>query len=44
MAFEAEVNGHKIILDAGSHVGGEDRGHAQNHLCLQPLAVVLPWM
>lgn len=26
MAFEAEVNGHKIILDAEPHVGGENRG------------------
>jgi len=26
MAFEAEVNGHKIIIDAGQHVGGENRG------------------
>ena len=26
MAFEAEVNGHKIILDSDSAVGGEDRG------------------
>lgn len=26
MAFEADVNGHKIILDAETPVGGEDRG------------------
>jgi putative redox protein len=26
MAFEAEVNGHKILLDADSEVGGENRG------------------
>jgi putative redox protein len=26
MAFEAEVNGHKIILDAEENVGGLDRG------------------
>jgi putative redox protein len=26
MAFEAEVNGHKIVLDAGPQVGGENRG------------------
>jgi len=26
MCFETEVNGHKIILDAVSAVGGEDRG------------------
>jgi putative redox protein len=26
MAFEADVNGHKIVLDAASEVGGENRG------------------
>jgi len=26
MAFEANVNGHKIILDAEANVGGKDRG------------------
>ena len=26
MAFEWEVNGHKIIIDAVENVGGEDRG------------------
>ena len=26
MAFEAYVNGHKIVMDAESHVGGENRG------------------
>ncbi len=26
MAFESEVNGHKIIIDADDRVGGEDRG------------------
>jgi len=26
MCFEAEVNGHKVILDAVDAVGGEDRG------------------
>lgn len=26
MAFEADVKGHKIILDAEPHVGGEGRG------------------
>ncbi len=26
MAFESEINGHKIIIDADSSVGGEDRG------------------
>lgn len=26
MAFEADVNGHKIVMDADQHVGGENRG------------------
>ena len=26
MAFEIEVSGHKLIIDAEPHVGGEDRG------------------
>jgi putative redox protein len=26
MAFESEINGHKIIIDADSSVGGENRG------------------
>lgn len=26
MAFETEVSGHKIIIDAGPQVGGENRG------------------
>ena len=26
MAFEAEINGHKIVIDAGPLVGGENRG------------------
>ena len=26
MAFESEINGHKITIDAEPHVGGEDRG------------------
>jgi putative redox protein len=26
MAFEAEINGHKIVMDANPEVGGEDRG------------------
>lgn len=26
MAFESEVNGHRIVLDATDAVGGEDRG------------------
>ncbi len=26
MAFETEINGHSIIMDADSDVGGEDSG------------------
>jgi putative redox protein len=26
MAFESEINGHKIIIDAKEEVGGQDRG------------------
>ncbi len=26
MAFEADINGHKIIIDADEKVGGKDRG------------------
>jgi putative redox protein len=26
MAFEADVNGHRIVIDAEPHVGGENRG------------------
>jgi Predicted redox protein, regulator of disulfide bond formation len=26
MAFEADVDGHKIVIDADPHVGGENRG------------------
>ena len=26
MAFEADVDGHKIVIDAELHVGGEKRG------------------
>lgn len=37
MAFEAEVNGHKIVLDAESHVGGEDRGPRPKPLMLLAL-------
>ena len=26
MAFESEINGHKIVIDANEEVGGENRG------------------
>ena len=38
MAFEAEVNGHKIILDAAEPVGGENRGPRPKPLMLVALA------
>lgn len=38
MAFEAEVNGHKIILDAEAEVGGKDRGPRPKPLMLVALA------
>ena len=38
MAFEAEVNGHKIILDAAEAVGGENRGPRPKPLMLVALA------
>src|SRR5665811_18702 len=38
MAFEAEINGHKIILDAAEGVGGENRGPRPKPLMLTALA------
>jgi len=38
MAFEADVNGHKIVLDAAAEVGGEDRGPRPKPLMLTALA------
>lgn len=38
MAFKAEVNGHKIMLDADEAVGGEDRGPRPKPLMLTALA------
>ena len=37
LAFEGEVNGHKIILDAEAHVGGKDRGPRPKPLMLTSL-------
>lgn len=37
MAFETDVHGHKIILDAGSQVGGENRGPTPKPLMLSAL-------
>ncbi|WP_372651407.1 OsmC family protein [Draconibacterium sp.] len=38
MAFEAEVDGHKIMLDAAETVGGENRGPRPKPLMLTALA------
>lgn len=38
MAFEAEVNGHKIMLDAAEPVGGMNRGPRPKPLMLTALA------
>ncbi len=37
MAFEVEVNGHKIIIDAEENVGGEDMGPRPKPLMLAAL-------
>lgn len=38
MAFETEVNGHKIMLDADEKVGGKDLGARPKPLVLSALA------
>ena len=38
MAFEADINGHKIILDASEEVGGENRGPKPKPFMLVALA------
>ncbi len=38
MAFESEVNGHKLTIDATPEVGGEDRGPRPKLLMLSALA------
>ena len=38
MAFETEVNGHKLILDAGEQFGGRDLGPRPKILMLVALA------
>jgi putative redox protein len=38
MAFEADVNGHKITLDAAETAGGENRGSRPKPLLLVALA------
>ena len=37
MAFETEINGHKLILDADESVGGKDRGPRPKPLTLVSL-------
>jgi len=37
MAFESEVNGHKLIIDAEPHFGGENRGPRPKLLMLTAL-------
>lgn len=38
MAFETEVSGHKILLDADEKVGGDDKGPRPKPLMLASLA------
>ena len=38
MAFETEVNGHKIVIDAVDSVGGENRGPRPKPFMLVALA------
>ena len=38
MAFESEINGHKIIIDAAPESGGEDRGPRPKPFMLAALA------
>ncbi|MDA3867917.1 MAG: OsmC family protein [Salinivirgaceae bacterium] len=38
MAFEAELNGHKFMIDAGEKVGGKDKGPRPKPLMLAALA------
>ena len=38
MAFETEVSGHKIVLDAAEEVGGDNRGPRPKALLLSSLA------
>lgn len=38
MAFEGEVNGHKLVIDAVEAVGGKDRGPRPKPLMLMSLA------
>ncbi len=37
MAFEADIDGHKLMMDAGAKVGGENRGPTPKPLLLASL-------
>lgn len=37
MAFESEINGHKLIIDAKEEVGGQDRGPRPKPMMLAAL-------
>jgi len=37
MAFEAEITGHKVLMDANSEVGGEDKGPRPKPLLIAAL-------
>jgi putative redox protein len=37
MAFESEINGHKLVIDAKEEVGGQDRGPRPKPLMLAAL-------
>jgi len=38
MAFESEINGHKIVIDADESVGGKNRGPRPKPLVMLALA------
>lgn len=38
MAFETEINGHKLVLDATENVGGKDRGPRPKPMMMVALA------
>ena len=38
MAFETEINGHKLVIDANESVGGKDRGPRPKPLMMTALA------
>lgn len=38
MSFESEINGHKIVIDAGEESGGENKGMRPKPLMLLALA------